>query len=272
MVRFDGAFVDGPTPTPGRVVELVACRGRLLDIVWDDGFVLHSRLRWGGAWHVYRDGEPWRRPSERMAAAIAVAGWVAVCFGPAEVETYRELDVERHPAFGGSAPDVGAAEADLELCLDRLLHHPQPATPVGEVLLDPHVATGIGNVFRSETLYRCATHPWAPVGELSEDECARLVRTAADGVRGAAASAASSVPADTRELLQVYGRSGQRCDRCGDTVRVDRAERERLIYWCAGCQTGHEPEVQGPSDDVPMDPHPAAERFTADLPWRRAAG
>src|SRR5215510_7318464 len=58
-VRFDGAFVDGPMPTPGRVVELVACRGRLLDIVWDDGFVLHSRVRWGGAWHVYRDGEPW---------------------------------------------------------------------------------------------------------------------------------------------------------------------------------------------------------------------
>lgn len=273
MVRFDAAAIDGPAPVPGRVVERVDAHRRLLDVVWDDGFVVHSRLRWGGEWHVYRDGEPWRRPSERMLVAITVAGWVAACFGPAEVETFRELDVERHPAFGGCAPDVSAPGADLDRCLDRLLDHPRPQTPVCEALLDPHVATGIGNVFRSEALYRCGLHPWASIGELSEEECARLVHTAAADVRATVAGVAGLVPIDTRESLVVYGRNGQRCGRCGDTVRVDRAARHRLVYWCAGCQTAHDPDAgRPPVHELLMDPHPAAERFTADLPWRRAAG
>lgn len=273
VVRFDGFAVDGPAPDPGRVIEHVGCRRRVVDVIWDDGFVLHSRIGWGGAWHVYRDGEPWRRPSDRMVVAITVAGWTAACFAPAEVETYRELDPERHPAFGGCAPDVAAPGADLDHCLDRLLHHDDPDAPVGEVLLDPHVATGIGNVFRSEALYRCAVHPWAPVGELTEEECARLVHTAADAVRAAAAATHAVVPTDTRESLVVYGRNGQRCGRCGDTVRVDRGAQHRLLYWCAGCQTAHDPDARRPRVvDVPMDRHPAAEKFTADLPWRRAAG
>ena len=273
IVRFDAPNLDGPAPGVGRVIEHVDCQRRVVDLVWDDGFVLHSRLRWGGEWHVYREGEPWRRPSERMIVGLTVAGWVAACFSPAEVETFRELDVERHPAFGGCAPDVTSAGADLDLCLARLLHHPNPAAPVGEALLDPHVATGIGNVFRSEALYRCGVHPWAPVGELSEPECARLVSSATEAVRATIGAAAATVPTDTRESLLVYGRNGQRCGRCGDTVRVDRGARQRLVYWCAGCQTAHDPEARRPRvREVAMDPHPAAEQFVADLPWRRAAG
>ena len=164
MVRLDAPGIDGPSPEPGRVIERVDCQRRILEIVWDDGFVVHSRLRWGGEWHVYREGEPWRRRSERMLVAITVAGWVAVCFPPADVETFRQLDVERHPAYGGCAPDVSAPGADVERCLDRLRHHPHPEMPVCEVLLDPHVATGIGNVFRSEALHRCGLPNCGPFG------------------------------------------------------------------------------------------------------------
>jgi hypothetical protein len=92
-------------------------------------------------------------------------------------------------------------------------------------------------------------------------------------VRATVAGASAVSPPDTRDSLVVYGRNGQRCSRCGDTVRVDRAASQRLVYWCAGCQTAHDPDVRrSPSQDRPMDPHPAAEQFTTDLPWRRAAG
>jgi endonuclease-8 len=272
VLRFDADRVDGPAPAPGRVVEHVDCRRRLVDVAWDDGFVLHSRLGFGGAWHVYRDGEPWRRSSAKACVAITVPGWVAVCFAPAEVETFRELDVQRHPAFGRCAPDVVATHADLGLCLDQLLGYPDGDAPVGEVLLDPHVASGIGNVFRSEALYVCGLHPWAAVGELTDQECARLVDVAAMMVRTNVEAASGLAPADTRETLLVYGRNGQRCTRCGDTVRVDRSgPRDRLVYWCPGCQTAHDPQ-RAAAARPPLDPSPAAAQFAAELPWRRAAG
>ena len=271
VVRFDATAVDGPPPASGRVVEHVWCRRRVVDVVWDDGFVLHTRMRFGGTWHVYRDGEPWRRSSAQANLAITVPGWVAVCFGPAELETYRELDAERHPAFGRCGPDVTVGHADVDTCVQRLLDYPDGDAPIGDVLLDPHVATGIGNVFRSEALYVCGLHPWAPVAELTDQECQRVMQRAAAMVRHSVEAASGLAPVDTRESLLVYGRNGQRCDRCGDTVRVDRADsRDRLVYWCPGCQTAHEPP---PAADVPaVDSHPAATQFTADPPWRRAAG
>jgi len=71
--------------------------------------------------------------------------------------------------------------------------------------------------------------------------------------------------------LAVYGRNGQRCPRCGDTVEVRRVgEHSRLLYWCPGCQVHSGPRTVT-SDDAErsMDPHPAATKFLAELPWRR---
>jgi endonuclease-8 len=49
-------------------------------------------------------------------------------------------------------------------------------------------------------------------------------------------------------------------------------EHHRILYWCPGCQTHLDPKVERSSDDTPMDPHPAAQRWIADLPWNRDAG
>ncbi len=276
VLRFDAQHIDGPAPHRGRVVEHVESRRRELDVIWDDGFVLHSRMRLGGAWHVYREGEPWRRSSSHLRVAITVPGWVAVCFAPADVETFREFDPQRHPAFGRCAPDVAepAGEDDVQRSVARLLDHPDRQAYVGDALLDPHVAVGIGNVFRCEALYACGVHPWAAVGELSAADGARLMTTASAMVRANVEAATGVTPNDTRESLLVYGRNGQRCGRCGDTVRVDRVGDRQLVYWCAGCQTAHDPWLAHRRSEAAetTDPHPADIRHDVDPPWRRAAG
>jgi endonuclease-8 len=53
---------------------------------------------------------------------------------------------------------------------------------------------------------------------------------------------------------------------------VRTGEHARLLYWCPGCQTNHAPRpvVAADADDSKeIDPHPAAAKFLADLPWRR---
>ena len=256
-------------PTIGRLIERVETDGKHLEIVWDDGIVLHTHLRLNGAWHLYRTGERWRKPNDQMRVAVDVPGWVAVCFNAATLETYREFDPIRHPGFGRLAADLSTAtDAELAECVRRMFAYADEACPIAEVLLDQHVARGVGNVYRSEILWACELSPFAAVSTLTLDDCTqvinaatRMLRTNLDRVyRAAGPEAASS--------LAVYGRNGTRCGRCSDTVQVRRVGQfERLLYFCAGCQIRHQPIVEPPLEPPvrEMDSHPAATMFNAEI-------
>ena len=270
VLCFEAPNLKGPAPAAGRVIELVESRGRQLDVVWDDGLILHTNLLFTGSWHLYRTGERWRKPSSQLRVGITVDDFVAVCFGARSVETYREFDTHRHPGFGRAGPDLCARRPDMGAAVDALCQYSDLDAPISEALLDQQVACGIGNVFRSEILWECEQHPFAPVSMLARGDIERLITTATT-VLHANVHPASPVAAPRRSGLAVYGRNGQRCGRCGDTILVRRlGEHARLMYWCPGCQVHRGPrQASVEVDERPMDPHPAAAKFLAELPWRR---
>ena len=277
MLRFDALRLVGPVPQAGRVVERVESHGKHLEIIWDDGLVLHTHMRMSGSWHLYREGDRWRRPHRQMRAAIEVADWVAVCFSAPTVETYRLLDKRRHPGMGRLGPDLCKPETDLCAVVNLLLTHPEPEARLGEVLLDQRVMCGVGNVYRCEVLWATELSPYARVGTLSEHDAIRVVNSAASMLRANLASAQRVTAPTVPGGLAVYGRNGQRCHRCGETVESRRmGEHQRVLYWCPGCQFDLDPKLdpqfRSDGDDTPMDPHPAAQRWLADLPWNRDAG
>ncbi len=274
--RFDAPRLNGPHPAPGRIVERVESHGKHLEITWDDGLILHTHMRMSGSWHLYRDGERWQKSAKQMRVEIDVGDWVAVCFNAPVVETYRQFDRSRHPGLGSLGPDLCKESADLDECINRLYHHPDQSLAVAEVLLDQHIVCGVGNVYRCEVLWACEVHPFAPVSSLDAADCAQLVHTAARMLRANLQHAGRITTTSTKGGLAVYGRNGQGCSRCGDTIEVCRSgEHARLLYWCPGCQLHHSPALHtGPDadDSREMDPHPAAAKFLSDLPWRRHAG
>ena len=255
------------------MIELVECHGKHLEITWDDDLVLHTHLRLTGSWHLYRLGERWRKPGEQARAVIEVPEWVAVCFNAPVVETYRIPDRFRHPGFGRLGPDlITASDTDLVECARRLAEYPYSDVTVAEALLDQHVVCGVGNVFRSEVLWACETSPFAPIDALTPADCVQLVNAAARMLRANLQPVPRVTYAELPGGLAVYGRNGQRCARCGDTVQVRRVgEHARTLYWCPGCQVQHQPVTrERPGEPVrEMDPHPAAAKYLADLPWRR---
>ena len=261
--------MNGPVPLIGRVIELVESRGRQLDVVWDDGLVLHTNMLFGGTWHLYRAGERWRKPMSQMRVGFTVDGFTAVCFGARIVETYRQFDPHRHPGFGRTGPDLTADSPDLGAAVDALSKYHDLDAPIAEALLDQQVASGVGNVYRSEILWACRQHPLSPVAMLSRPDLERVVSAAASVLRVHLNGSAAGV--DHRSRLAVYGRNGQRCRRCGDTIEVRRlGDQSRLLYWCPGCQTNRGPRPAPVEEEQrPMDPHPAAAKFLAELPWRR---
>jgi endonuclease-8 len=177
VVRFDAPRLDGPKPKLGRVIELVESHGKHLEILWDDGLVLHTHMRMSGSWHLYRTGERWRKPDHQMRVAIEVEDWVAVCFNAPIVETFREFDMHRHPGFGRLGPDLCTAPvAELEECARRIYDYAEPTMPIAEVLLDQHVACGVGNVYRAEVLHLLGIHPDTPAKEIPPETARAMAR------------------------------------------------------------------------------------------------
>jgi endonuclease-8 len=269
MERFDAPRLVGPVPHAGRMIEKVASHGKHLEITWDDGLVLHTHMRMTGSWHLYRVGEKWRRPYRQLRASIETSDWVAVCFNAPVVETYRVPDRRRHPGMGRLGPDLCDVEADLGQVVNLLLSYPDPDARLRDVMLDQHVMCGVGNVYRCEVLWATELSPWAHVGDLSHRDAVLLVNTAARMLRANLRHSKRITNPATKGGLAVYGRNGQGCPRCHETIEVRRVgEHARLLYWCPGCQVRLDRRL---ADSVrEMDPHPAAAKFLAQLPWRRS--
>ena len=97
----------------------------------------------------------------------------------------------------------------------------------------------------------------------------RLVNVAATLLRANLHHAERITVPGVKGGLAVYGRSGQRCQRCSETIEARRAgEHARTLYWCPGCQVRLDPR-RVRDDSGSMDRHPAATKFLDDLPWRR---
>ncbi|RMH83107.1 MAG: Fpg/Nei family DNA glycosylase [Actinomyces sp.] len=217
---------------PGRIargdrVRTVRAVGKHLEIEFERGSVLRTHLGMGGSWRVYRAGMPWGRPAHRAAVALTVPGWTVVCFDTRRVELGRVTD--RHLAQLG--PDL-CADDDATLvtaAVQRLARFADASTTIGEALLDQRIAAGIGNIHRSEILFRAGLDPATPVADLDAETRRAVYEVARRSLTQAVAGG--------RTRPAVYGRAGRPCRRCGTTIRVRRlGEGARAVWWCPTCQ------------------------------------
>lgn len=118
--------------------------------------------------------------------------------------------------------------------------------PIGELLMDQTVVSGVGNVYRAEVLFRHGIAPHRPGSRIGRDEWAALwadlETLMRSGVRlgriitTAAADRHSRgrvVPA--ADQYYVYRRHGLPCRICGTPVSMELAAGRRL-YFCTVCQ------------------------------------
>lgn len=233
----------GPQRLVGQVVADVEPRGKhLLHWFAPSDFALHTHMRMTGSWHVYREGERWRKP-RHLAKVVLTAGPVsAVCFSAPVCELLSRGQVEHHPALTRLGPDALGSEVDLVEARRRLDARADVA--VAEALLDQAVLAGVGNVYKCEVLFIHRVDPWAAVDEVPGETRDALLATAVRLLR------ANVVPGTLRRVttgvgsaltdgdrLHVHGKARRPCDRCGTPIRVARqGEQGRTTYWCPRCQ------------------------------------
>ncbi len=99
-----------------------------------------------------------------------------------------------------------------------------PGREIGEALLDQRIVCGIGNVYKSESLFLAGIDPWRAVGSLSFDEATALGATAARLLHTGTLHRGPISTYDPPGWLPsrgpsgqnwVYGRRGRPCRRCG---------------------------------------------------------
>jgi endonuclease-8 len=204
-------------PLEGRRVERVFAVGKHLIIEFDGGVQLHTHMRMNGSWHVYRPGQRWRRPRVDMRLVIETADYVAVGFNVPVAEF-------------GSAPEVGpdliSDDFDAAEALRRMKEH--GGEEIANVLLNQRVMAGVGNIWKSESLFRGGVDPFARVRDLDDAALARIINGARRLLRASA---------NGRVEWMVYSRGGEPCRKCG--TRIERRAQgpdARLTYWCPKCQ------------------------------------
>lgn len=116
--------------------------------------------------------------------------------------------------------------------------------PVKNFLMDGRVVAGIGNIYASEILYAAHVNPATAARNLSRGRWEKIVqavrlildRAIACGGTTVADFVDSSGNAGNFQIqLQVYGRAGEPCRRCGARI-IKSLMAGRSTYYCPQCQ------------------------------------
>jgi formamidopyrimidine-DNA glycosylase len=140
----------------------------------------------------------------------------------------------------GPDPLVDGAEAGEERFVAAVR---RKATPIGILLMDQSVVSGIGNVYRAELLFRARQNPHTPGRDVPEEIVRGLwrdwVRLLSIGVETGQMMTMDDLDADAYRRAMasrddrhwVYHRAGLPCRLCGTTIVVEEAAG-RNLYWC----------------------------------------
>jgi endonuclease-8 len=234
-----GRFVEGAAMLDGRRVAAIDAYGKHLLYAFDEPFWLHVHLGLFGRIRLGAGAPPPPRGAIRLRF-IAAEGWMALS-GPTACEIIDAADRKRLLARIG--PDPLRADARPARVVARILGS---SMPVGALLMDQSVVSGIGNVYRAELAFRARLAPSMPGRMLDRTAVLALWRDARTLLRAGTQTGriVTTEPADRPhprgpvrrgERYYVYGRAGRPCFICTTPI-VSAAMAGRTVYFCPHCQ------------------------------------
>ena len=235
-----------PERLAGRAIRSVDARGKHLLVRFDGDLTLHSHLRMGGAWHVYRRGDRWRRSRRRAWLVIRTPEHEVVQFAGPVLELMTDGRARSDPRLAQLGPDVLAPELDERRILARL-GEDDPTRGIGDALLDQRNLAGIGNAWKSEACFLAGVSPWRPLDRLADQDTLRIVRAVRPHMERSVARGGrieTVVPGEGPEaaapgrLTYVFEREGLPCRVCSTPIRArGQGDDNRTTYWCPRCQS-----------------------------------
>lgn len=233
----------GEVLRPNMRIVAVEAVGKHLLVAVDPDRVLRIHLGMPG--RVHRVSPDAVRVHDDTSAVVATAEDAFVWRNARDADWTSRSDPRFVHALRRVGPDLLAPELDVADVVARARASSDPQRPMLDVLLDQSIASGLGNVFKSEVLFLRGLAPLTPIAAVDDAELtesfalARVLMQASmrlgtrDTVR--AVEPARALP--RHERLWVYDRAGQPCRRCGTLIsRRALGQDERVTYFCSRCQ------------------------------------
>ncbi len=150
----------------------------------------------------------------------------------------RAEQLQAVPRLMEQGPDV----LDEPLSLDEFKAHLKPFRgEIKGVLTRGVLVAGVGNAYGDEICFAAGLFPFRKLSSLSPDEVERLWRATYEAPKAAVPVLRRRVGEDihhkVRDFLQVHGKGGQACPKCGSRITEIRANG-RLHNYCRQCQPG----------------------------------
>jgi endonuclease-8 len=233
--RFDAALVDGQ-----KLVEVLAV-GKHLG--YDFGVVKKERRIVHVHMGLYGDFVEGKQPMPEPRGALRMRIWTKTDWlelrGPTDCRVWTEA--EWNALLARLGPDPLNKDKPAKM-IERIA---QRKTPVGALLMDQSIVSGLGNIYRAELLFRARVSPFRPGNEVPAEVLTGIWRDAVKLMPGAMVDRriVTTKPADRphrRELLDeevhyVYRRTGLPCFVCGTEVAT-KVMVGRNLFWCPHCQ------------------------------------
>lgn len=238
-----GRFADGAAAVSGRVLKKASAWGKHLFHHYEGGRAVHVHLGLYGTFSEWSRPDDGDQPSPVGQVRMRMLGaeYGTDLRGPTVCEVIEAPDIADVVAKLG--PDPLRAGADPSVAWRRIA---KSRRPVGALLMDQRVIAGVGNVYRSELLFRHCIDPFRAGTAISSPEFdsmwSDLVALMKVGVRRGKIVVVRpehdhGAPSygKGRPRTYVYRRAGDPCRVCGTTIRTAVLEG-RNLFWCPTCQ------------------------------------
>jgi formamidopyrimidine-DNA glycosylase len=211
--------------------------GKLLLVSLDSGQGFLSHLGMTGKWVRRPAGEPvpYSRARLMLSDGTVVHYRDPRLFG--RIEPHPAAELRALPAVQEQGPDPLLTRLTGRQLRDAL---GTTRVPIKIALMDQRRLAGLGNIHAAEALWRARIHPARPTRSLELPEWNRLataIRRGLDFALSAEDSEEISYVEEpgTENPFKVYARAGERCFRCGTTIRLVRQGGRRTDF-CPHCQ------------------------------------
>ena len=146
-----------------------------------------------------------------------------------------------HPLLCNLGPEPLSEPFDADYLYDRSRGR---RVPVKSFLMDSQVVVGIGNIYANEILFLSGVHPLRAAGRIARSRYEAVVAMTRSVLGAAIRQGGTTLrnfvggdgkPGYFRQQLQVYGRAGEPCKKCGSLLREVRLGQRTTVY-CISCQ------------------------------------
>lgn len=232
-----GRFADDATLVDGARLRQLEAYGKHLFYFWGNGLVGHVHLGLFGRFRVYHDALPADASTVRMRLAVPKA--TIDLIGPTDCAIGNADDRDRIVQRLG--PDPLRSGADPQKAYEAIARR---VAPIGQLLLDQKVISGLGNVYRAEALFVNRINPMRPGNKITPTEFAGLWSTIVSMLQqGFDEDRIVTLDRDEFDVPSGIPRRGDTtyvyhrdlCLRCGSPIQIVELGG-RACYHCPVCQ------------------------------------